>query len=1287
MKNIKNINNHLIKKQRKIIQTSNVKVEFFPKNSITLALLSSGIFAFVSSGLFAQDLSKAENNDLVSDQSKTAVSQNTQENSNLEIQNFKKISTTDIGRIWLTEDPSLLQPNLTIGTVDTVAFDQVKNQLSEDIKFSIYTNYSAFIKKASIHVYAPNDLDKVKPIVVLDVPIKGLVNQINFDWSGAEFKNLNLRENDQLQYVLRVYDEKGHWDETKPGTISLVSAADKAKSLETLRKISDLNFQLQGKEVGLSLEEYWLRNSTFGSSHLAIQNIPLVGSRVKIRGYDVKENLQIAINDQVIPIDSQRRFITEYLLPTGQYNFEIKSKSNLDSKFNLIETLNSNVTGEYFVMVALADLNYSKNSYSGKIEAVTEEDYKKFNGSQTDARVAFYLKGKIKGKYLLTAQADTLEKNTKDLLKGFFKADRTDLFRKIDPDVYYPVYADQSTSSNDVDTSGRLYLRLDWDKSSVIFGNVKTEFNSQNISAYNRNLYGTKLAFRSLDTNPYGESTSQLKTFFAEQQTSPGRAEFLGTGGSLYYLPHTDIVPSSAQVSLELRDKLSARVVNSYELKAGRDYEIDEFQGRIILSRPLLQITKDNNPIQDDLTNGLNNILVTQYEYYPKQFDSNNISAGLEMKQWITDKVAVGGNYVKENRSGQDYELAGSQLLLQQGVGTWLKAELAQSKSTNSTQFFSNNGGLVFNEITAINKNLLNQGNAYSLEARANTQELGLTTLPLKMAAWLKQKDANFSSNYAVSSGKEQEEIGTELVGMLNPNLQFLGSTKHLKNSVVLASNDQSFESLDKSSIGVVWKYNSSTTVSSQVEHVLLKSKANSKSTLSQAQANLAGLRIDKKFNPELDLYLSVQKSFEEKDYAENDAATIGAKYDLNNDFAVSLDYTEADRGSSLNTNAEYKRTPDHSIYGSYVYSPRSSNSSGLTESLISSKTFSQQEGISLGQRIQLTEKLRATTESQVLHDQNSKAYVNSLGLDLIPKQNWQLGVSFQKGRIYSNTGNSSSDLVDVFGNSNQLKTQRQSISLSASYIDEKIEWTSKLEQRLDSTETVLNEKSEQLLNTNRLNYRLNHDWVTHVKMNYSLTESKNNIANIKQAKLIDSGVGFSWSPVNERWSLISKYSYFYDLAPLGQVSNNGSDYDQKSHILSLEGTYVLNKNWEIGAKIAKRQTSIRIERGVGDWFTNNATYAAAQIRFKISRNFNLDNIQSSSNLDTLTTGWSFLSEYRSLNTEKDGVKSGFLIGVDKEVTKNVRIGMGYNFTNFSADLTQLSYKSKGYFINIVSKF
>lgn len=63
-------------------------------------------------------------------------------------------------------------------------------------------------------------------------------------------------------------------------------------------------------------------------------------------------------------------------------------------------------------------------------------------------------------------------------------------------------------------------------------------------------------------------------------------------------------------------------------------------------------------------------------------------------------------------------------------------------------------------------------------------------------------------------------------------------------------------------------------------------------------------------------------------------------------------------------------------------------------------------------------------------------------------------------------------------------------------------------------------------------------------------------------------------------------------------------------------------------------------------------------------------------------------TEYRYLDAKEAGdSKSGFLVGVYRHLNNNVKIGAGYNFTNFSDDLTDLSYRSQGPFVNIISKF
>lgn len=40
-----------------------------------------------------------------------------------------------------------------------------------------------------------------------------------------------------------------------------------------------------------------------------------------------------------------------------------------------------------------------------------------------------------------------------------------------------------------------------------------------------------------------------------------------------------------------------------------------------------------------------------------------------------------------------------------------------------------------------------------------------------------------------------------------------------------------------------------------------------------------------------------------------------------------------------------------------------------------------------------------------------------------------------------------------------------------------------------------------------------------------------------------------------------------------------------------------------------------------------------------------------------------------------------------RHIAQNFKIGLGYNFTNFSDDLTDLDYDHQGWLLNVVSKY
>jgi hypothetical protein len=146
-----------------------------------------------------------------------------------------------------------------------------------------------------------------------------------------------------------------------------------------------------------------------------------------------------------------------------------------------------------------------------------------------------------------------------------------------------------------------------------------------------------------------------------------------------------------------------------------------------------------------------------------------------------------------------------------------------------------------------------------------------------------------------------------------------------------------------------------------------------------------------------------------------------------------------------------------------------------------------------------------------------------------------------------------------------------------------------------------------------------------------------------------------AYRPVkNDRLSLLGKFSYLYDLSSLGQDSL--TEYDQRSLIFSLEGIYRLDHNWEVAGKLAHRKGEARIARDSGPWFNSTADFASV--------------------------------EYRYLTVDQnDSDRHGWLVGVDRHVNENFRIGLGYNFTSFSDNLADLDYDHKGWFLNLTGTY
>jgi hypothetical protein len=241
----------------------------------------------------------------------------------------------------------------------------------------------------------------------------------------------------------------------------------------------------------------------------------------------------------------------------------------------------------------------------------------------------------------------------------------------------------------------------------------------------------------------------------------------------------------------------------------------------------------------------------------------------------------------------------------------------------------------------------------------------------------------------------------------------------------------------------------------------------------------------------------------------------------------------------------------------------------------------------------------------------------------------------------------------------------RQAYSVTARWKKSEATVVNRLEYRVDKSASA--GKRTQWVTTNRVNYAYSDDWRFIGKADYS--ESENVTTHQADARYGEVDLGFAYRPVDHsRYTLLAMYSYLYDLDPSNQ--NGGLYVDEKGQVISVEGMYELDQQWNLGAKVALKESSIRLDRDQGAFIDAFTQLYILRARYH------------------LLYRWDALAEYRWLAVDAtDDRKDGFLVGADYQIQNNFRIGAGYNFTQFNDNLTALNYDAQGWFINLVAMY
>ena len=296
-----------------------------------------------------------------------------------------------------------------------------------------------------------------------------------------------------------------------------------------------------------------------------------------------------------------------------------------------------------------------------------EKELHEFAGNDdysATGRAAMFLKGKVRGDYLLTLAYDSDNKGER-------------LFRDIEPGEYYPVYGDSSAKGFDAQSTSKLYVRVDKGRSFAMYGDLKTQIDNDEgieLGQYNRTLTGAKAQ--------YEDGNTRITAFVAETSSSQRVNETRGLGISgPYPLANNfdEVLENSETIEVLTRDANNpGRIISRETLTRFADYEIDPISRSLYLKAPIASQDLEGNPIYLRVT-------VEVDEGGEKYW-----VGGVAAKQQLTDKVAIGGSYVKSNDPLNNEELASINSVIHFNDKFRLVAEYAKNKAENPNYQASN---------------------------------------------------------------------------------------------------------------------------------------------------------------------------------------------------------------------------------------------------------------------------------------------------------------------------------------------------------------------------------------------------------------------------------------------------------------------------------------------------------------------------------------------------------------------------------------------------------------------
>lgn len=1090
---------------------------------------------------------------------------------------------------------------------------------ASEVQFRMYTNYSYFIDRAEIRVFENGQSLEGEPFDVIKMNLNG-----SSTWRPASDSFRAPAK--KLAYVLRAYGADGNFDETEPQALWV--DYDDEFPLEEI----ELQDGVDKSDEGAVLF------SAYGQNTLDRQNIGLSSGTVSVRGSGISKEKEVWVAGRPIPVDENGEFVAEEILPQGLHTVEV-AVLDKEGRGELYLRDFEFEDNDWFY-VGMADLTVSGNQSSGPIDLLQGANSTSDPNSNVDGRLAFFVNGKFGDHWRLMASADTREGPIKNIFSGFMDKTPDAFFRRIDEKYYYPTFGDDSTVAEMAPTMGKFFVRLSQDDNYGQWGNFKIGYVNNELAHVDRGLYGANAHYQSDATTDFGEQRYAVDVYAAEPGTIGSREEFRGTGGSLYFLRRQDLLTGSERIRIELRDKASGMVTGVVNLTPVIDYDIDYLQGRVVLTEPLASTADDNLLVRSGAVSGDEAYLVVRYEYSPGFDAIDALSVGGQAHYWFGEHVKLGVTSNVNEQNGADSTLQAADFTFRLTSESWFKIQQATSEGLLSMPLFSNDGGYEFNsyDATQFTNAKADAGRADISLRLADIIDFGFDA---RMTLYVQEVDAGYSAP-GLTALTDTKNYGGTFSLPLAQRFTFGAKVDNRRQLQGIETRAQEYTLGYK--LGDRWDVSVGYREDERTDRSIIV-------PLTQDEGERADAVVQVGYDSKADwnLYAFVQETLSVTGTRkENARAGVGGTMQFFEKLQIDAEVSSGDLGAGGRLGTNYKYSDSTSMYLNYTLENERADN-GLNSGRGS------QGNLVAGVKSRFSDSASVFLEERYQRSDTMTGLTHSTGISIAAGDKWSLGLNTDIGTLHDTlTG---------------AETDRVAGGIQLGFTSANLQFTSGIEFRNDDVEQLDLSRNERKtwLFRNSLKYQLGPSGSIIGKLNHS--ESESSLGTFYDGGFTEAVAGYAYRPVsNDRLNAMVKYTYFYNVPTTDQITlqNIAAEFIQKSHIAAVDITYDLTPRISIGGKYAYRIGYVSLDREDPTFFANNASLYVLRGDYKFRDN------------------WEFMAEVRLLDMpDLDESRSGFLTTVSRYLGDHLKIGLGYNFTDFSADLTDLSYDHQGVFLNV----